>query len=294
MTTLIRTLPTTRFKEILLATDFSDESRRALMAAKNIAQHFDAEICAVNVTETVNPVSVPEAMWLYSPEDLRWAEERMEQFAAELRSEGFKAKGSSPAGPVVEAILQTAEEMSADLVVTGSHARLGSRRWIYGSIAEDVARKAKLPLLMVGPSVPEQFFAQGWNPQRILCAATMDDDGEYVVRYTEALAREFRAHWELACDYYDNVGEYCAWDKFRERLEGVLSHDGRQAEPIRSVLLEKPYAQSLAEVARRHEADLLVIGHSDHLLKWSVLRSGTIPHLLAEANIPVLTVPSCK
>jgi nucleotide-binding universal stress UspA family protein len=292
MTTV--SLPTTRFSELLLATDFSDESRRALMAAKAIAWRFNAEISAINVIPPVSPVTVPEATWYPSVEGLPETEDRMTQLAGELLSDGIKAKGSCAVGPVDVEILRAAQESGADLVVTGAHGRLGSSRWLYGSVAEDVAKKAKIPLLMVGPGVAEHTFAQGWEPKRLLCGATMDDEGEFVVRYTDALAREFGARWELACDYYDDVGEYCAWDKFRERLERVLPRDGAKLTPMRTALLSKPYGKNLAELARVWEADLLVIGHSDHLLKWSLFRSGTIPHLLAEANCPVLIVPASQ
>lgn len=283
-------LPTTRFTELLFATDFSDESRKALMAAKAIAKRFGSEISAVNVTDLVNPIQVPEAAWIYSPEELQQAEEQMEQLTGELHAEGFKARGLCPAGAIDEEILRAAKEVGADLVVTGSHGRLAPRRWVYGSTAEDLARKASLPLLIIGPGVSEHTLAKGWFPSRILCAATMDDDGECVVRYTEALAREFGSRWELACDYYDDVGEYFAWDKFQERLDRVLPH-GPGMNPMRSVLLNKPYPQNLAELARVWEADLLVIGHSHRLLKWSLFKSGTIPQLLADANCPILTVP---
>jgi nucleotide-binding universal stress UspA family protein len=289
MTTLA--LPTTRFTELLLATDFSNESQQALLAAKAIAGRFNAEISAVNVVQPVNPVTLPEGAWFHSAEDLPQAEDRMTQLAGELLSEGIRAKGSCVVGSVDEEILQAAREVRADLVVTGAHGRLGANRWLYGSVAEDVAKKARIPLLMVGPGVPEHAFAQGWEPKRMLCGATMDGEGEFVVRYTDALAREFDARWELACDYYDDVGEYCAWDKFRERLERVLPRNGAKLTPMRTALLSKPYGQNLAELASVWEADLLIIGHSDHLLQWSVFRSGTIPHLLAEATCPVLIVP---
>src|ERR1700761_7335880 len=144
MTTL--TLPATRFTHLLVATDFSDESLRALTAAKAVARRFDAEISAVSVLELVNPVTVPEAVWYDSAEDRHQVEERMEQLTAELHSQGIKGKGLCTAGRVDGEILRTAKELGADLVVTGSHARLGADRWMYGSVAEDVARKAKVPL----------------------------------------------------------------------------------------------------------------------------------------------------
>src|ERR1700744_3069695 len=128
MTTV--TLPTTRFTELLLATDFSDESRRALMAAKAIAQRFHAEITAINVTPPVSPVTVPEATW-YSADQIADTDDRMTQLTGELTSEGIKAKGSCVVGAVDLEILRAAQEAGADLVVTGAHGRLGSSRWLY-------------------------------------------------------------------------------------------------------------------------------------------------------------------
>lgn len=292
MTTL--SLPATRFKELLFATDFSDESRKALNAAKAIARRCEAHITAVNVTALLDPVQLPEAVSIYSPLDQREAETLMEQLTGELCADGLNAKGVCPVGLVEEEVLRTAREVSADIMVTGSHARQGASRWVYGSTAEDLARRAAIPLLMVGPGVAEELIARSEFPGRLLCAATMDDEGEYMVRYTEALATELACPWELACDYYDDVGEYLAWDKFSERLDKVLPQRAGKRNPLRSVLLNKPYPENLAELARAWGADLLVLGHSNRLLKWSLLKSGTIPQLLANASCPILMVPPSR
>ena len=47
------------------------------------------------------------------------------------------------------AILKTAAEYGADIVVMGSHGRSGLGKLIMGSVAENVLHNSKVPLLVV-------------------------------------------------------------------------------------------------------------------------------------------------
>src|ERR1700753_2402106 len=98
MNTLV--LPTTQFTRLLFATDFSDESRKALLAAKVIAKHFDSEISAVNVTDYINPLVPPEGEWFDLSIEAQRSEEQIAQLTTELHAEGYKAKGLCPVGQV--------------------------------------------------------------------------------------------------------------------------------------------------------------------------------------------------
>ncbi len=59
------------------------------------------------------------------------------------------------AGDPADAILQSALEFDINLIAMGTHARAGLTRWLLGSAAETVIRKAQLPVLLRGAdSVP--------------------------------------------------------------------------------------------------------------------------------------------
>jgi nucleotide-binding universal stress UspA family protein len=47
------------------------------------------------------------------------------------------------------AILETAKEVGAGLIVLGTHGRRGLPRWLMGSVAEHVVRTAPVPVLTV-------------------------------------------------------------------------------------------------------------------------------------------------
>lgn len=54
-------------------------------------------------------------------------------------------------GPVGETIVAVAAAADADLIVVGTHGRRGVRRWLLGSVADAVARRARVPVLVVPP-----------------------------------------------------------------------------------------------------------------------------------------------
>jgi nucleotide-binding universal stress UspA family protein len=52
-------------------------------------------------------------------------------------------------GNAAEAILRLAQESHADLIVMGTHGRTGLQRLALGSVAEDVTRHSRLPVLLL-------------------------------------------------------------------------------------------------------------------------------------------------
>lgn len=54
-------------------------------------------------------------------------------------------------GPAARAILQTAADIDADLIVVGTHKRTGMEKLVLGSVAESVLRDAHCPVLVAMP-----------------------------------------------------------------------------------------------------------------------------------------------
>ncbi|MGH8012344.1 MAG: universal stress protein, partial [Candidatus Binataceae bacterium] len=51
------------------------------------------------------------------------------------------------------AVLETAFEIGADLIIMATHGRRGLSHLMWGSVAEEVTRRASCPVLSVGPGV---------------------------------------------------------------------------------------------------------------------------------------------
>ncbi len=73
----------------------------------------------------------------------------LEEKAEDLRRDGWRVEVSMDPGAPAEAILDTADEWGADLIVMASHTRTGPQRWFLGSVTENVVRHAKCPVAVI-------------------------------------------------------------------------------------------------------------------------------------------------
>jgi nucleotide-binding universal stress UspA family protein len=63
--------------------------------------------------------------------------------------QGITAVGKIAYGPVVNAVLGTAQDVEADIVAMASHGLGGSERTFYGSVTAGVLQRIDRPLLLV-------------------------------------------------------------------------------------------------------------------------------------------------
>ncbi|HEY8911549.1 MAG TPA: universal stress protein [Desulfosporosinus sp.] len=138
-------------KKILVATDGSEYSRRALKTALELAQKFNAEVELLYVMfdPVVYSIGVADS-YVASPEQL----EREGEFALEAILEGLDIsaitlKKKKLHGNPGHVIIQEVENENIDLVVMGSHgygAIIGS---VLGSVSQKVLHGAKCSVLIV-------------------------------------------------------------------------------------------------------------------------------------------------
>ena len=140
------------FEHILVPTDFSEISQRALEYAKVIAKLGNSELLLVHVNPPIDLITPPEAAWVDLSEVQSLQEEQLEQSGAALRSEGFRAQAISVTGPLYDELLSTVKQYKADLIVLGTHGKKGLERLLLGSDAEAVLGRR------IAPSFP-------WAPQ---------------------------------------------------------------------------------------------------------------------------------
>jgi nucleotide-binding universal stress UspA family protein len=77
------------------------------------------------------------------------AEDYLTALRGEFREKGIEAQAVIVHGPVVEAIITTAEREGADLIAMASHGRSGLGSVFYGSVAAGVLHRVDRPLLIV-------------------------------------------------------------------------------------------------------------------------------------------------
>jgi len=136
-------------KRILVPTDFSERSRKALHYALAFARPFGAEVLLLHVLEPVTPP--PSAVMLLPP---AWDTELRDSATRELakwrRESGSDAVQTTlRSGAPHHEIVRAADETNADLIILGTHGRGGLAHLLIGSTAERVVRHAPCPVMVV-------------------------------------------------------------------------------------------------------------------------------------------------
>ncbi|MDX1947931.1 MAG: universal stress protein [Pirellulaceae bacterium] len=134
-------------QRILFPTDLSDTDYHALEMATALARDSGGTLVVIHVEEPPMAYGGGELYYAVQEPD----REAMRRALAEIVP-------TDPAVPVVhkllvgdpaEAIVRTAEEEHADLIVMATHGRKGLTRMLMGSVAEAVVRRAGCPVLTV-------------------------------------------------------------------------------------------------------------------------------------------------
>jgi nucleotide-binding universal stress UspA family protein len=138
-----------KIKTVLHPTDFSPSAKEALRIACSLAREHGAKLILLHVAQ--RPISNVAGMPVPPPPPptIDWSglKAELDTIAAGIKdvAVGTRLVEGEPAGGIID----LAREVSADLIVIGSHGRTGLSRLLMGSIAEHVVRKAACPVLTV-------------------------------------------------------------------------------------------------------------------------------------------------
>jgi nucleotide-binding universal stress UspA family protein len=141
------------FKKILLPTDGSELSAKAIAGAVDFAAKLGASIVALTVVEPYSYSSLSE----YRPESIEDYEQRMEKVAQErLDKVAAAAKASGvPVQTVVaksfspyEAIIAAAKDNGCDVIFMASHGRRGLNAILLGSETQKVLTHSTIPVMV--------------------------------------------------------------------------------------------------------------------------------------------------
>ncbi|MGZ3456151.1 MAG: universal stress protein [Polyangiales bacterium] len=139
------------FRHILVATDFSECSARAVELAIETAKAFHAELTLVHAWElSAGAYTGVEFATLELIRTIGDAAQRqLAEALAAVQTRFPGAKAMLREGNPKQEILRAAEEIGADQVVIGTRGRTGAKRLLMGSVAERVVRACPVAVLTV-------------------------------------------------------------------------------------------------------------------------------------------------
>ena len=141
---------------IVVGVDFSKNGRKAFDAAVNLADDLGATLVVVHAFPEMKTPSlmvgdlgrkvIDEARAEISNEE---AMTLAEEWVSVARKRDLDVVPVAADGKPSDLILEQADAHNAGIIVVGTHGRTGLKRVLLGSVAEDVVRRSKRPVLVI-------------------------------------------------------------------------------------------------------------------------------------------------
>lgn len=295
-------------KRILFPTDFSACAESAFSHAAYLADKYSAELHILHVNERADSTLVDRLS------DIRITpDEIAEQLRLPLSAEGV-AKSDEPV-PIIEVeetgeraapiILHYAEANHVDLIVMGTHGRRGIRKFILGSVAEEVLRLATCPVFTVRHKEDQSV----WTMKKILAPTDLSENARHATRHAAALAEAYKA--DLSLLYVVDAATLPTTSvpllgAFEVSPESVMTRSNealsRQARALNEefqlpsdvksfVRIGHP-ARDILEFAEVNETDLIVVGSHGRSGISRLMMGSVAEQIVRNASCPVFTVKS--
>lgn len=281
-------------RTILLATDCSARSDRALRRAVLLARQLDAELRLVHVVDPDRPARLVEA-------ERREAELLLADLAGTCaREDRVACRFELRLGEAFEGVLAAAADSGAELLVLGPPRRQLLRGVLTGTTAERVIRAGLAPVLIAN-GVPAAPY------RRVLLATDLSPGARAAAEATIRLGLD-RLGTLAAAHVYPTAAPTLLLRtpvtageaeplRVQEKREAAAALARFLAETglrrARRLVLpgHRPVADLLLEAAARLRADLLVVATRGRVALEKLLLGSVAEALLRSADIDLLTVP---
>lgn len=143
--------------KVLIGVDDSTHSKAALEFVKTMRWPADTRFVVLAAAQpqvvSYTLVDAGGVSWLKAAEQemVQQAEELTARVERELRDAGLATEARVVRSDPREALVDTARDLGADLVVVGSHGRTGLDKLVMGSVASHVVTHAPCSVLVVRP-----------------------------------------------------------------------------------------------------------------------------------------------
>lgn len=296
-------------KNLLVPTDFSAESHKALNYAQAFVERFGSAVHLVHIVEPMPVVAGIEVapMPIDYPKQLGTFERKLAELAKELPP-GSVARSIVREGLPVDDIVSVAKELRTDLIVISSHGHSGIRRVLFGSTAEGVVRIAPCPVLVLRPQ--EREFVEtakttekraAFSLKTILVPIDFSEASRRALGYAIAFARQLGA--KLICLHVLEVITYTdpdttlaaqiqmlrksLFEATERTLQGFLKEQTAQL-PRENILTFSSAPREIIRIAEDRKADVILLAAHGQAGPGRFLLGSTAERVLRHAPCPVL------
>lgn len=137
------------YERILVPTDGSEATERAIRNAVDVASQYDATVHALYVVDTSVYASIETGADLVVESLEEEGRAAVDTVVDRARAAGVETESAVVTGSTHQSILDYADEQAIDLIVMGTHGRTGINRYLLGSVTEKVVRSSDVPVMTV-------------------------------------------------------------------------------------------------------------------------------------------------
>ncbi len=285
----------TKFRRILVATDFSGASHAALNMALRLSLNFQAHLSLLHVfeySEAVGSSAGGTVEGLNALEEL--ALQRLNHALLEVKETGVKASIVTRTGIAPKAILETVVAEKIDLVILGTNGFRGLERLAHGSTAEAVLRKSTCPVLTIGPHATHCMTIK--PPEGAIVFATDFNRASapaigYAASFAHLLEAQLRCLHVLPRMVEGNSQD----DVVPAIIKVALHHVANECKAVgQDTVCDIGYgcdvSYAVVDYAKQHDAQLIVLGVRQTSMLASHLPAHIAYRIITEAPCPVLTI----
>ncbi len=269
------------YDDVLLATDGSEVATEAAAVGISLAQILNATVHAVSVVESDRGNGTNHERH----------EANAEAVASEARDAGCTAEAVVRNGRPASEIRRYAEEADVDLIVVGTHGRTGLKQVVLGSVALEVIRDARRPVLSVSATVARNGV--GGNIDDV-CLATDGWSGaaaatEHALELAEACDARVHALYAVDVAADDEIRD--GFEEHGTQTTAAVADraDDRGLEATRCVESGSAH-EVILEYAAAEDIDMLVMGTETKSTVERLIIGSVSQRVVPNASVPVLTV----
>lgn len=280
-------------RNILLATDFSRDSVRALNYALGIASRYESQ---VHLFHCIDPspyrLADPDVVWK-TRDDIR---SDLERLVAEIHDQNgakhIEIGVVVEIGEIGEILPQTVKDLDLDLIVVGTHGRTGWKKLVLGSVAETIIDVVSCPVLNVGPSA-DRTRIEELGPESILLVNGTSTHSQRAESYAFSLTRKYDSRLTVVDVLESRSGRVRAQVsqvECRAAASGNSPCDGLVSGDLQLPREIGTESDLILEVASRASADLIVLSVPKNHRFTDRFVSNNSYRVVCGAQCPVLTV----
>ena len=295
------------FTHLLVPLDGSEMAESVLPAAIHLARTLGARLTLLHVLEHNAPDEVHGQHHIRSvQEGLRYLAETAAKLPPGLKVDEHVHPNEEH--NIARSIVEHAQELGVDLVLVCTHGRSTLKRWLFGSIAQQMLAQGDTPVLVIYPTEIPQ--GQGFQCRQILTPLDGDPDHEAGLAVATQLAKACAANLHLVA-VVPTRGTLSSEDTAsaiwlpvttnallditqqatREYLQRQAAHAAEAGVTVTSTVQRGEPAAAIAQAAQDIHADLIVMAthgksHTDAFWSGSVS-----PRVSSKSRRPLLLVP---